>query len=471
MGREMVNRSILVTAVCVVLACFSSTAWADNVIHGSAQNLSRNQPAADDEAILICLNAAVNDQHEIEARIKTDAQGAFTFHVQHPDKPYLVRVVHQGVPYDQQASAGDNLSMRVFDAAPRLAGIAGSIEILRVGTSSVGNEKFLHVSDMYEIRNDSNPPMTQAGARTFDVYLPADARIDTVLAAAPSAAESLGHGGGQSASGGQSQGRIGVMISAIPIAGEPGHYAVNFSLRPGATKFAFNYDLPYQGRAKFLTKHGYGFQQMAVMIPPTMKFSSASSAFQKLPTGGNEYQVEAATRVKVGEGPAFEISGSGPLPPLQAKTQAQPQSSVLASSTAPAPAPTHAQANSAPKLDNATASWPWLALLGAGLLVSAFAVLRIRNSHVGAAAVRARTDRQTNAPADFLQSLKEELFQLEADHLRGSISVKEYASYRQALEETFKRVVARESEDRTAPATNIPRPLHGGVPQPASPTR
>src|SRR2546425_7352404 len=41
-----------------------------------------------------------------EGRAKTDSLGAFTLNVQHLGKPYLVRVFHQGVSYDQQASAG-----------------------------------------------------------------------------------------------------------------------------------------------------------------------------------------------------------------------------------------------------------------------------------------------------------------------------------------------------------------------------
>jgi hypothetical protein len=457
-----------------VLACSSATALADNVIRGSAQNLSRGQPAAGDEVILICINLPGGDrekvlydhildpetQEEIEARGRTDAQGAFTFAVQHPDKPYLVRVVHQGVSYDQQASAGDSLSIQVFDAAQRLSAIAGSIEILRVGTRTAGNEKFLHVSDMYEIRNDSRPPMTQAGTRTFDVYLPAEAKIDSVLAAAPSAFERANSGVGRGQSQGRVQKRIGVMISATPVPGRPGHYAVDFPLRPGATKFAFNYDLPYEGRAQFHTRHKYGFQQMAVMIPPAMKFSSPSSAFQKLATGNNEYQVEAAIQLKAGNGPGFEISESGPLPPLQNKARVPPQSSGFANSTASAPALPVPPTYSAPKLENASRSWAWLALMASLLLACAFLVSRIgkarpvvsrlvASSLVASRAPGTRSDSETNGAAGFseglgfMQSLKEELFQLETDRIRGSISKEEYASARQALEETFKRVVSR----------------------------
>jgi hypothetical protein len=178
--------------------------------------------------------------------------------------------------------------------------ISASIEILRAGT----NGNLLHVSDMYELKNESSPPVTQAGGQTFEVYVPANAKMDSVLAAGPA--------------------KIGVLIQANPVTAEPGHYTVSFPLRPGETKFAFNYDLPYEGHAVFETRLAYPLQQLAVMIPPSMKFSSRSSAFALLPAGRGDYQIQTANQLRAGEGPGFEVSGSGVLPPLgdQAKSQA-----------------------------------------------------------------------------------------------------------------------------------------------------
>jgi hypothetical protein len=287
-----------------LMVCFSTAALgASYIITGSVRNQSRGQPAAGDDVILVRLDRGV--RHE-EARTKTDAHGTFILNVQHADKSYLVRVVHQGVSYEQQASAGGTISIQVFDAAPRVQGVTGGIEILRTGT----NGKLLHVSDLIEIKNESNPPLTQASERTFEAYLPANAKIDSVLAAGP--------------------GNMGAMISAASVPSDPGHYTVNFPLRPGATKFAFNYDLPYDGHAAFQTRHAYPLRQLAVMIPPTMKFSAGPHAFEILATGNSRYQVQAANHLKAGEGPGFEISGTGTLPPLadQANSQAQSQSSA-----------------------------------------------------------------------------------------------------------------------------------------------
>jgi hypothetical protein len=285
-AKEFCRRGLL--AVLAVIMCFSTVALGASNITGSVRNQSRGEPAAGDEVILLRLDIGMPE----ETRAKIDTRGMFTLNVQYPDKPYLVRVIHQGVSYDQQAAPGQSLSIEVFDAAPEVRGVTGTIEIIRTAT----NGKLLHVSDLVEIKNASNPPLTQAGERTFEVYLPAKAKIGSVLAAGP--------------------GTLGMTISAAAVSGEPGHFIVNFPLRPGATKFAFNYDLPYLGRVSFHTKHAYPLQQLAIMIPAAMKFSSPSPAFEIIKTGNRRYQVHAANQLKAGEGPEFEVSGTGALPSL-----------------------------------------------------------------------------------------------------------------------------------------------------------
>jgi hypothetical protein len=297
------------------LAICSTAALGGNNISGSVRNETRGEPAVGDEVLFLRLD--LNEGAHEEAHTKTDAHGAFALEVQYPGQPYVVRVVHQGIMYDQRAFDGDTLSIQVFDAAPKASGLTGTIEILRVGTKG----KLLHVSDMVEIKNESKPPFTQASEHTFEAYLPENAKIDSVLAAGP--------------------GKISEIISAAPVPGEPGHYTVSFPLRPGASKFAFNYDLPYRGRAAFQTRHPYPLQQFAVIIPHTMKFSSRSPAFEVLATDNADYQVRAVTQVKAGEGPSFEVSGTGALPSIEtkAKAQARAQSPPNPTTSTPVRAP------------------------------------------------------------------------------------------------------------------------------------
>jgi hypothetical protein len=280
------QRALLPTLV--LMLCYSTAVLGADTIRGSVRNQSLGEPAAGDNVILIRLDGKIRE----EAHTKTDGQGVFTLDTQSPDKPHLVRVIHEGVTYDRQVSSTAPLSLEVFDTAPRVRAIAGTIEILRTGT----NGNLLHVSDMVEIVNSSTPPLTKADEHTLDVYLPPAAKIDSVLAAAP--------------------GNLAEVISAAPVSGEPGHFTLNFPLRPGASKFAFNYDLPYHGRVAFHARHAYPLQQLAVMTPAAMKFSSRSSAFEMLKTGIDRYQVHAATQLKAGDAPVFEVSGTGAMPPL-----------------------------------------------------------------------------------------------------------------------------------------------------------
>src|ERR1700722_3774419 len=306
-----VGMVLIGVGVALSAASASSSAGATeatNRISGVVRNGSRGTVAANDEVVLVRLAASdsnqaagkfqlTHDAHE-EARTHSDGRGLFTFTLpmRRSDESYLLRIVHEGVSYDRPVAAGDFISADVFDSAKKVSGIAGTVEVIRIGSHG----KFLHVSDMIEIRNGSDPPVTLSGERTFEVYLPLHAKISSVLAAAPRTGLE----------------NIGEMISAAVLRDEPGHYAVRFPLRPGSTKFAFNYDVPYQDGVKFVSRRKYPVRQLAVMIPPSMKFTSLSSssftsssaAFQVLSTGNNRYLVEGANQVPAGVGPEFEIS-------------------------------------------------------------------------------------------------------------------------------------------------------------------
>jgi hypothetical protein len=440
---KAVARRVLATLV--LTACLSAPGTAADSITGAVHNQTRNRAAAGDDVILLRLDQGMQD----EGRAKTDAQGAFALNVEFPTKAYLVRVIHQGVNYDQRASAGDALTIDVFDAAPKIQGVTGNIEIIRTGT----NGTMLHVSDMIEIKNDSSPPLTEASARTLDVYLPATAKIDSVMAAGP--------------------GKIGVLITASPVPGEPGHYTVNFPLRPGSTKFAFNYDLPYDGHAAFRPRLAYPMQQLAVMIPSTMKFASRSPAFQVLNTGNSDYQVQAASRVKAGEGPGFEISGAGTMPPLQPRAQPKAGAQAVAPAGAAAqgasvqgasvqrpggPAgspPPNTQAKddlrgaAAASTPSSSAFEWWLLAAAAVLVLGTCGVLiwrarrhsRSRAELVSDAAAPAR--QSASSATSLLEALKEDLLELETSRLAGSISRQEYDTAKRSLEGTVKRALTR----------------------------
>src|SRR5215471_2430213 len=77
---------------------------AAHIITGQVRNQTRWQPAANDAVILLRVDHGLEE----EERTQTDARGSFTLAVHHSDKTYLLRVVHNGVNYDQRASPGDS---------------------------------------------------------------------------------------------------------------------------------------------------------------------------------------------------------------------------------------------------------------------------------------------------------------------------------------------------------------------------
>lgn len=428
-----------------IIAVYSTAALAADSIRGVVRNQTGGQFAAGAEVILLRpipsgprqpgLDQSVLQQSmQEEARTHTDSQGSFSLDVEYPNQPHVVRVVHRGVNYDQRASVGHAVSVDIFDAVPTVRGVTGSIEIIRIGAQ--GNH--LHVSDMIEIKNDSSPPLTQASERTFETYLPPRAKLDSVLAAGP--------------------GKIGSLISATLVPGEPGHYAVNFPLQPGATKFAFNYDLSYAGHAWFRINNKYPLQQLAIMIPPTMKFTTQSADFQMLRTGNERYQVEAANLVRAEEGLAFEISGIGTLPALRPQAQSQPKPLAAAPpiSASSAGAKTEDHRSQAANALNLTSTilaqlfrMQWWVLGSGTMMLAVCVVLFCRAQHISRATTRTghiaavqKTGPSANTES-MVDALKGELRQIEIDRALGAITREEYASAKQALEGTVKRALAR----------------------------
>jgi hypothetical protein len=409
-------------AMVTLFLCASGVgpARAASEIKGRVIDQTRAAPAPGDEVILLRLDKGMEE----EERAKTDAQGSFGFTVRQPEKEYLVRVVHEGVNYDQRAAVGAVLTMEVFDAAEKVRGIRGTIEILRVGTTGPKGD-VLHVSDMFEIENDSNPPLTEAAGRTFGAYLPAKATITSVMAAGP--------------------GKIGVMIPAQSVKDEPGHFTVNFPLRPGANKFAFNYDVPYGHHVAFQTRREYGVQQFAVMLPKGMKFASRSAAFAVLAAGNPKYQVEATKDLRAGEGPEFELSGSGELPPLQLQAQ-KAQATELAPLRPITPEAVVALPRAGPALTKQPAVNSHEFSVVAATVVALLAAITFTLWSVQAAGKRSKTAaiadcRDVKQRSALLEMLSQELARLDSDRLSGIISAEDYASTKQALEKTWQRAL------------------------------
>jgi hypothetical protein len=208
------------------------------------------------------------------------------------------------------------------------------------------------------------------------------------------------------------------------------------------TKFAVNYDLPYSGKAVFHPVLQYPVQQFAVMFPPAMKFTSSAAGFHPLATGDRGFQVQAMNRVRAGALPSFELSGNGTLPaaPDQARSKSiTPAAQIEIPATAAGTPISGKMSNPQP-----TKATLWIVAMFA-ILASAWIIIwRIRRSVPFAFATASLPNSVPSAVADgpssaatTLEAIKEQLFRLETDRLRGSISAADYAISKQALEKVI----------------------------------
>ena len=402
---------------------WATTAMAAATITGMVHNQTTGQPAAGDEVVLLRLGEGMQE----EARTKTDAQGAFILNVSFPKDLHVVRVLHQGVNYDQSMSGTAPVQMIVYDAVTKVPGLAGSIGIAQLESDG----KVLRVTEMYSITNRSNPPVTQSRPDNYEITLPDKAAIESVQV--------------RSGTG------IWVKVAPVPISGQRGKYGINFPMRPGETLFKFAYHLPYQGTATLRLKLPYPIAQFGVIHPSSMKFKSLSpNAFKSSGISGS-FQVEpAATTPLVGDVPAFEISGVGKGP--EHETQAQSGSAPPAPPrvSAPAVTPHPAQVNPPAATDQSRKEL-WLMIAGIILILGVGAFTAWRMKRKPRRPIPAIVSKSPGGQKPMLEALKEELFQLESARLRGSISAEKYASSKQALNESIQRATS------TTPTTETRR--------------
>ena len=110
-------KSILLFVCC---SCALSACAAD-AINGTVRNQTSGKAAAGDEVILLRLQNGM----EKEAKTRVDAAGAFSLPLSATDVPHIVRVVHQGVNYDQTTNGKGPLTIAVFDAVTHIRDLLG----------------------------------------------------------------------------------------------------------------------------------------------------------------------------------------------------------------------------------------------------------------------------------------------------------------------------------------------------------
>ena len=328
-------KSILLFVCC---SCALSACAAD-AINGTVRNQTSGKAAAGDEVILLRLQNGMEE----EAKTRVDAAGAFSLPLSATDVPHIVRVVHQGVNYDQTTNGKGPLTIAVFDAVTHIRDLLGTLGIAQVESDG----ETLKVTEMYSIANDSVPPVTQSGPRNFEISIAPKATLDSLV---------VKRGGG-----------VWVNLAPVPIKGQQGRYAVDFPIRPGDTLFKFVYHLPYSEPTRLQVKLPYPIRNFAVMHPPSMSFKPSSSAAFTSPGMAQGLRVEQAVgKPVVRDVAAFEISGIGLAPSTQAARASSEMSSPAAVGSLP-----EAPAAVFPAVPTRQENPMWIFLSGVAALLTA----------------------------------------------------------------------------------------------------
>ncbi len=440
-------------------ACFVPLALSAATITGTVTDATNHKAAAGDDVVLIGLTQRMQEV----ARTKTDARGHYSI-VSPDDGMHLIRVDHQKAAYFQPAPPNTpTVDVQVYDVAASVPGITTEANVFRAETIPQG----LKITQSFFIKNDSSPPRTQFSPHSYEIYLPEGAQIQGAAAMGP--------------------GGMPVSSSPIPL-GDPNHYAFVFPLRPGETQFQVSYQLPYSGSLKLTPKLATPVDNLVVMIPKSMTFTpDATTGFQAVdPQEAGQPTMNATTYVAKNVSPTkpveFTIAGQGSLPRDVAAPGAQ-GAGANAEPNTPAAGSAAAQADTRPGggLGNPIDSpdplnkYKWWILSGLGLAFAIAAGFLLRRPAPAAGldtrqsplpAAGSADDSSFNTPSlntasfnaagfnaagptprDHQQSLlavlKEELFNLEAQRLQGTISDRDYEEAKQSLEVVMKRALTR----------------------------
>ncbi len=413
-------------------------------IHGTVTNMTSNKPAVGDKVSLLSLSAALDEV----GTTKTDAQGRFTLTTP-TEAPYLIKVEHDKGSYFKNVPPGTTQAeITVYDVAPKVDGVSTEADVMRVEAEN-GQ---LKVTENYFVKNVSSPPRTQSSEHTYEVVLPPDATLEGAATVGPS----------------------NMPLAATPDPVSPkGHYAFAFPIRPNegdsGTRFQLTYHVPYSGSYKFAPKLMEPADNVAVMVPKSMKFEpGAGTSYQTVPDG-TDAQTFLMRGVKPGQALEFTVSGTGAFPrDSQAGGPNGPDGAAggagaqgagdAAPQGGPGSGPGGGLGNPIDTPDPLAKYKYWI--LGAlALVLAGAAAFLLRKpagvpvdavSGVAPASITAAPVAAFSAPAVrtksqlLLEALKEELFAIESERIAGTLSDKEYAEVKSALETVLRRALSRQ---------------------------
>lgn len=227
-----------------------------------------------------------------QARTITNEMGAFQIEPGKNSDPHstgILQVTHSGVEYFQSARLGETANVKVYDSSDRVSGISNHMTILQFQAKG----ELLQVTELHALRNASDPATTSVNPDNLMLTIPEGAKLRPATVSGPE--------GGT------------VKLPLVPIPRQARQYRIDFPIKPGLTKYAVSYDLPYRGQWIFIRKAQYPMERIGVIVPDSMHFRSlGTKKFHAVvdQPGTNEYILES---LSADETFAFGLTGTGAL--------------------------------------------------------------------------------------------------------------------------------------------------------------
>ena len=250
----MIRRFIHIAA-CAALV-FASNAHAfsvkGKVTNGTTQGVVKNV-----HVTIIQPSAGMKEIGAVDSK-----DGTYQFDNLGGDAPiYLLRCEYNDVMYNAQVpvSGGDqNIDIEVYDHTTSWKDV--DLVVPHLAATREGNE--LHIEQMYEIDNNTSPPKTVAAKDgAFRMWLPAD--MDSIT-------------------------ECYVMTGAMPLKVTPvptdvkDMYSIDYPVRPGQTRVAISYYIPYPDKVTMNMKFVADLSHMSVFaVDSTLTVSSDAPSFSK----------------------------------------------------------------------------------------------------------------------------------------------------------------------------------------------
>ena len=235
-------------------------------IHGHVVNGTTDEPVTG--ATLVIVNPSAGMLVEKELTLE-NADGSFVFSgLDDSHSIYLLRILYDGVNYTEIIRAGGqsqiHQEIRVFDTITSWDDVTFSVPHMVLSRSGDS----LKVDKFFQMTNNTSPPRTVYGPDTrFTFYLPGDImKIDRCYVTS-----------------------LGIPLPRTPIAtDEPGFYTVDYPVKPGVTRMALSFSLPYAaGHYSYVEKLKYPLKDMTVLSEDaSIRVESDDTAELKLEISG-----------------------------------------------------------------------------------------------------------------------------------------------------------------------------------------